>query len=312
MLLAGRDIDVELVLNQLEIDEGIEVNYNIVTQCPWPENHASGDAHPSFSISLKSGAWLCYAGCASGGLVSLVKRILELDDAAARRWILQAGGTVNFAEQPWAQFGGLPEQGEDGVEVARADYSLMDGTATSSYFLDRGFTMQTIKDWGIRYDRHLEAIVIPMHDLYGNLVGTIRRMVPPIRTHSKYLYNKHFDRSKHLFGAYRHPRTGPTIVTEGPLDALWLHQYGYSTAVALMGSYCSNRQIDLMLQVSHSVVLVMDGDEPGREATAKLEQQLAGRIIASSIALPEGKDVQDLPERELFELLGMYKTPLMR
>ena len=310
MYLAGHEINVEAVLGQLDLDEGIEVSNNIVTQCPWPENHASGDAHPSFAISLQSGAWLCYAGCNHGGIVHLVQLLKELDEAAARRWLLQVGGTVNFGIPSWEKTVPVATVKDYSPEVAQADYALMDSTTTSSYFLDRGFTTRTIKEWGIRYDRNLKAIVVPIHDFRGQLVGTIRRMVPPISTPTKYLYNKGFQRSRHLFGAFRHSRTGPTVVTEGPLDALWLHQLGYTTAVALMGSFCSNIQVDLLLRLSSSIIIALDGDDAGQQAVEKLLSQIKGKLVATPVQLPTGKDVQDLDESELSSLLGMYITPV--
>ena len=40
MIVSGREVSVEEVLDELGIEPGIESNGNCVTRCPWPDNHS--------------------------------------------------------------------------------------------------------------------------------------------------------------------------------------------------------------------------------------------------------------------------------
>ena len=64
--------------------------------------------------------------------------------------------------------------------IAQADFGLQNVETINSYFLDRGFTWNTIDEWDIRYDKNLPAIVIPIKDSTSKIVSTVRRLVPPI------------------------------------------------------------------------------------------------------------------------------------
>ena len=311
MRLGDREVDVEQVLATLDIELGPVLNDNYVTRCPWPENHSSGDAHASFAVSAVSGAWICYVGCGSGSLLTLVQRLRGVDESEARRWVFTMAVNPTYeweASMPTRE--ALVEQVGETEAIAQADYSLMDSSLTSSYFLDRGFTMQTIRSWGIKYDKWIRAIVLPVYDCHGSrLVGVIRRMVPPLWSGvPKYLYTPGFERKRHLFAAQRHPRNGePTIVVEGPLDALWLHQHGYTTAVALMGSYLGSGQLAVLRQLGGSVVLALDSDDSGRAAVERLEEVLRRQFVVQEAVVVGGKDVQELDAAQLAEVFGRQR-----
>lgn len=84
------------------------------------------------------------------------------------------------------------------------------------------------------------------------------------------------------------------LLTEGPFDWLTLVGWGLP-ACALLGTQSGARTLRL-LDRAHSVVLVLDGDEPGRAAAAQLAEALGTR--ASVIELPAGvKDVNQLAQQ---------------
>lgn len=310
MLLEGRSVDVDDVLNGLGLEPGNMSGEDIITRCPWPENHKKGDTNPSFAINFRTGAWICFRGCGSGALIQLVQRLQNNDFDDARLWMLtKAGKEISYQ----AILDVLPREPIDDSSVAevmavvKTDYESSDPTTTSAYFLERGFTPKLIKEWGIRYDRHARAIVIPVQDISGeNMMGLIRRMVPPVPVGMpKYRFTTGFDKSSHLFGAHRHPRDGRhTILVEGPLDALWLHQHGYTSAVSLMGAYCSDEQLRLLSSLSHGIVLSLDNDEAGRAATDRLIALLSKKFSVQLTLEYGGKDVQELDAYKLAEVFG--------
>jgi DNA primase len=181
------------------------------------------------------------------------------------------------------------------LQFIAADYAQQIATRTSQYIIDRGFTIQTIKAWGIRYDPEVPAIVIPIYDIKGQLVGLSRREVVPQSQPSKYMESVGFDKNQHLFGAHRHVPQGRVVIVEGPLDCIWLHQCGVTDAVALMGTYCSMAKQRLLARLGSHVVLALDNDAAGYSATLWLTEQLSAWFSVTVQRLPESvKDVQEL------------------
>ena len=165
MWVGGRHIEVSSVLQEMGFDWTEIGSREAMMQCPWPDQHTQGDRHPSFCINLETGAWLCYRGCDAGPLDKLVQLLNGVDEQDAKRWLLRvAGGAGLSFKQVLAS---LPRshdaQVDEASAVAQADYALMDPDTTSSYFLDRGFTWETIEQWGIRYDKGNRAVVVPIH-----------------------------------------------------------------------------------------------------------------------------------------------------
>ena len=317
MILEGRAIDVSEIVNELGLEVGMVNDDEIITRCPWPENHSHGDRHPSFCINGLTGKWICFTGCGAGDLWNLIMRLRYMEEPEAKRWLLaNSSSDTSFDTVLKA----MPTRTissdlvQDVHKIASADYMMADNKTMTSYILERGFTIKTLIDWGIRYDRSSKAVVIPLYSADGeNIVGIARRMVPPVPTgFPKYRYTQGFDRKNHLFGAHKHIKNGdPTIVVEGPLDAMWLHQYGYKTAVALMGSFCSRYQIDLLKKLSHSVIISLDSDEAGRSAASKLASGLSGSFPIQVVELPDGKDVQELTGNEMKDIYSHDAYPWM-
>ena len=308
MQLENRDVDIGLIAEALGL-RGVEVNKNLVAHCPFTKNHSNGDAHPSFALNLKTGLWICYAGCGEGFIVRLVSQLRNIDFPEARNWILStAGGEIHYSRVLDAMPGAKEVESTNEIaKMAQADYDLMDSETTSAYILDRGFTKRTILDWGFRYDKDMRAIVVPVFDISGRTVlATIRRMIPPISDRfPKYRYTSGFNSSEHLFGAHRCPRDGsPVILVEGALDCIWLHQNGFPNAVALFGAHCSEEQKNLLKRLGNDLILALDGDEAGRAATRKMLTNLSDSFSIKGVNLPDSKDVQELSNKELNDLFA--------
>ena len=320
MILNGNRVDIHDAVYRLGLERGSIRNNNLVTRCPWPEGHSTYDKHPSFCINMDTGAWICYTGCGKGSILTLVHRMLGVERNDAKSWLLSnARRDVTHADV----LASLPplqdaiiEPDVGAIKAAQEDYNAMDPSRTSSYLLDRGYNLQTIVNWGLRYDVRYPAVVIPIKSIDREIVATIRRMVPPVPPGTpKYLYSKGFDRSNHLFGANRHTGGNTIIVVEGPLDAIWLHQNGYTTAVALLGAYCSSAQVVLLRQLGSQVTLALDNDDAGKYATERLQSILSKDFAVSVVPEYDGKDVQELDEyglRDIFTNSRMIWETIVR
>ena len=311
MNLNNRIVDVPTICDYLGIEEVRISSDNRLASCPWPERHNQGDSHPSFAIHLETGLWLCQRGCGKGNLVQLVQQLLQVEREDAVEWIIgRASGDIpnDLVDRVIAPKPLKDADRENIYAIASADYGMMRTKTISSYIFERGFTKQSIRKWGIRYDANLNALVIPIVSRATNqVVGVGRRLIPPIRAgYPKYMFTKGFDKNSYLFGEHLH-YGDDVILVEGLLDAIWLHQHGYTTAVALMGVQCSEIQIDRIKELGRRAVLALDGDEAGRGATEVIYEQLIGIMPVQIVDMPDGKDAQDLLLEELNIVLGLGK-----
>ncbi len=94
--------------------------------------------------------------------------------------------------------------------------------------------------------------------------------------------------------------TGEALLVEGPLMWIQLHQAGFTTAVAAMGSALTIEQLQLLQRRGgRRLLVVCDGDGAGTRATGKLIAGLRSALIGSGlelavVELPTGSDPDGL------------------
>ncbi len=288
----GRAV-VERALADLGVDGLEEQPYTAwaSARCPLHD-----DVGPSFTIHMEEGGWRCYAGCGSSGdLADLVAEATG-DPVEEVRDRLRTGAPTTDDALARAL-------AEPVMRVAAAsapdDLTYEQGRAPQ-YIFDRGFTADTLRDWGVGYDAGLGAVVIPVY-MGGKLVGLVRRLV---EGEPKYK-NTRFPKQGVLLGLDNLPfgYHDEIVVVEGPLDAMWLYQHGVP-AVALLGSSMSEQQADLLAVHFWSVALVFDADRAGEVGALQAEQLLVERgIPRRRVALPVGRsDPQECTAAELAEI----------
>lgn len=85
------------------------------------------------------------------------------------------------------------------------------------------------------------------------------------------------------------------ILTEGYMDALMLHQYGFEQAVASLGTSFTPQQAKLLSRCAQRVVVSYDGDAAGIQAMQRAMGILQGAGLEMAlISLPEGEDPDSL------------------
>jgi len=86
-------------------------------------------------------------------------------------------------------------------------------------------------------------------------------------------------------------RDGLAVIVEGYMDAITAHQHGFANVVASMGTALGERQVRLLKRFSRDVVLALDADSAGQEATLRaVEYQDVLERDIRVIILPEGRD----------------------
>ncbi len=140
-------------------------------------------------------------------------------------------------------------------------------------------------------------LIFPICDPAGRVVAFGGRILEAGRA-PKYLNSPEteiFDKRKTWYGlslardSIR--REGRALVVEGYLDVITSHQYGFTTAVASMGTSLTPEQVRLLSAQTKEVLLAFDADLAGRKAARKGMELFAGTGVAVRVApVPEGKD----------------------
>ena len=180
--------------------------------------------------------------------------------------------------------------------------------------IQEGFTVDTIKEFEIGFDRSRKRIIFPIRNHHGDLVGlsgrTTRNEMPRYKVYRSELFevipNYAFNKSSVLWGLdkiyHRRMHIGseqPVVVCEGFKAAMWVAQCGHADTVALLGTHLSTEQELLLTRVSNDVILFLDNDEPGRLAMDKIADRLGGSVRIADYNMQIGASPDDLDEDEV-------------
>ena len=178
------------------------------------------------------------------------------------------------------------------------------------YLRNRGLTTSTIRAFGVGFYSGRGflrgRIVVPIHNEHGQLIAYIGRAIGD--EEPKCRFPTGFKKSLALFNLHRAGATGAraVIVVEGFFDCFAVHQAGYPTVVALMGSTLSPRQAELLVSHFDRAMLLLDGDEAGRQGTAIIGDVLAARMPVHTISLQDGVQPDGLAPGEIQRLVRSY------
>ena len=324
------------VLRHYHVDVKVKGD-NATGLCPLPSHprHEGKRRTASFSVNLTRNIFQCFGGgCGAKGNVLDFACYMEGGDphdpqslrAAAlklRDQLLGAGaGDDREGEKPHEQPVKKPaatceeveaQQKPDEVEArpvivnAPLDFTLKMLDVEHPYLKQRGFTKETVSNFGLGYcSRGLmqERIVIPLHDAAGKLVGYAGRLADDSKIsddNPKYRFpgererggvRHEFHKSLLLFNHHR--ITVPVadlIVVEGFMSVFWLTEQGWPGVVALMGSSCSPEQGAIIAGLTTDdgrVWAFSDGDEAGRRCAASIFSEVGPQRSVRWVKLDDG------------------------
>lgn len=288
---------------------------NVLTKCPF---HKQGEEHkPSFSINLEKAVFHCFTCHVAGNIGYLLKLLglprerIDLELAVIRPQLEKNRETYLLAKQnifkqddPFKAESVLPE----------SILGVFEWLPTK--LVEQGFQVDLLRDLEIGYDKKGQRIMYPLRDLYGSLAGFSggaqfatqapkyhvyqgRRIVNGVPTKGDYgdWFDQQFpeyrcENHDFLWNYHRvYPRVlgmgmsdpnATVYIVEGFKACMWMLQAGYLNTVALMGSYISDLQQLMLHRINANIVLFLDNDKAGREATVwvgdKLWMPMRGRV----------------------------------
>ena len=152
---------------------------------------------------------------------------------------------------------------------------LIDAMAKKGYdkqeLLDAGLAVAS-REKGTIYDRFRGRVMFPIIDVRGNIIGFGGRILGA--GEPKYLNSPEtiiFNKRKNLFALNiaKKSKQGRLILTEGYMDAITLHQYGFDCAVASLGTSLTEDHVTLLAKYTREVVITYDADAAGQNATQR-------------------------------------------
>lgn len=253
--------------------------------------------------------FVSYTGDGTMDIYELTQRAgYALDFRSSYEFVLNFFGYSTFAEDApvekeltgdWDllnKFDLINQPEKERPELPKYSPALMEyfPNALPYYWLAEGITPEVMVKYGIRMDTINEKIVIPHHDIHGNLVGIRGRAYNwfDLENGAKYMpifigdtcYNHPL--GENLYGIYQNAetirRTKKCVIFESEKSVLQSASYygNNNYTVAVCGSSISETQVSLLLSLGiEEVVIAFDreNDEfPLSEATSKYREKICG------------------------------------
>ena len=218
-----------------------------------------------------------FGGGSSAGMRERRDKLLEINKQAARafhRWLYApegAGGLAylqrrGLSKATLTNFGlGFAPDSWDALirELSQQGYDKRD-------LLDAGLAVSN-KDGRI-YDRFRNRVMFPIIDVRGNVIGFGGRVMDD--STPKYLNSPDtpvYNKSRNVFALNiaKKSKESRVILTEGYMDTISLHQAGFDSAVASLGTSLTEEHAQLLSRYFKEAVISYDGDKAGVAAAQR-------------------------------------------
>ena len=205
------------------------------------------------------------------------KRLLELNRDAARFFYSQLVAPTGAPAQNYVNKRGISASM---VRTFGLGFAPDSWNALTDAMEKMGYTRQELFDAGLMkrgrngggYDTFRNRLMFPVIDVRGSVIGFSGRILGD--GEPKYLNSPEtavFSKSHNLFALNlaKKSKSGYIILTEGNIDVVSLHQAGFDSAVASLGTSLTAEQARLISRYVSEVVLCYDSDEAGKKAAAR-------------------------------------------
>ncbi len=205
------------------------------------------------------------------------KRLLELNRDAARFFHARLVDPTGLPAQNYVNRRGISPAM---VRTFGLGFAPDSWNALTDAMEAKGYTKQELFDAGLMkrgrngggYDTFRNRLMFPVIDVRGSVIGFSGRILGD--GEPKYLNSPEtpvFSKSHNLFALNlaKKSKSGYIILTEGNIDVVSLHQAGFDSAVASLGTSLTPEQARLISRYTGEVVLCYDSDEAGKKAAAR-------------------------------------------
>ena len=240
------------------------------------------DEHPSFSVNLETGYWICHAGCGEGDAAIFAEK-MGLDPKPYYRG--GNGSPPPVTTQPKKETP-LPE-GE--VEKARTWYSYLIANF-SKLTKDLPWTKEAVKKAGVGYDPDAGRFIYVHRDSRGNVLnikhGKGSGGLAPynVKGHG---HNGLYP--GHLLGEYD---SDYIVLAEGEKDVTSLISKDFPAATGTAGAGSVPKDLSALRRFE-KIYICFDHDKAGREGAFKWAKALSRQCPDSEIYISHWSESED-------------------
>jgi DNA primase len=316
----GNETIIRFLKRHLDIRTKSGMEWQAV--CPFHD-----DTAPSLSVNIRKGLYICYACGAKGNMKKLSKHFNDQEP------VTQSASLEEVTE-------GIEKLSQELHQVDKSKFEMpypsryTDNGGVAEYWNGkRGIEEKVIREYRLGYDEIEDDAIIPLADIYGRVMGMVRRTNSQAKIelgYPKYKYPKGLKISEVLFGAdvavkrfsenFYKPFSSVLVICEGTIDAvavpeiLVTHHNAVETryrmaGVAILGARMSSAQANIIKQIAPDYILIAtDQDRAGTVA----EMQVVGTLKPLRLGImsarvkwnpKHGKDIAELTKAMRKEFL---------
>lgn len=233
------------------------------------------------------------------GMAKLRTRILAINRETARYFY---GVLISEAGAAGREYFSKRALKQETIRHFGLGYSPPGRFGLVDYLARKGFTQQEMilanvafqSHSGKAIDRFFGRVMFPIIDLRGNVVAFGGRTLGDDKP--KYLNTSDtpvFNKGDMLFALNfaKNGNNGRLILCEGYMDVISMHQAGFTTAVATLGTALTPSQARLMSRYAKEVIVSYDSDGPGQKAASRAIPLLrSAGLLVRVLTIAGGKD----------------------
>lgn len=294
--------------------------------CPFHD-----DNNPSMSVSEDKQIYKCFSCGASGNVFNFVMDYEKIDFKSALYLLAKRSGInvsnnlvktnnkndkfyeiYNIAEKYYQNNlntslgleakSYLHNRGIDDelIKHFKIGLSLKEQDGLVNLLVKKNYSIKDISLIGLSNmdkDLYINRIMFPLFNTNGNTIGFSGRIYNT-KSDSKYINTREtliFKKGENLYNYHlakdEARKEKSLIVVEGFMDVIRLYSIGVKNVVALMGTSLTKEQTTLIKRTSTNIILMLDGDNPGKKAIVNVGHILEEENLrVNVVALPEELD----------------------
>lgn len=294
--------------------------------CPFHD-----DNNPSMSVSEDKQIYKCFSCGASGNVFNFVMDYEKIDFKSALYLLAKRSGInvsnnlvktnnkndkfyeiYNIAEKYYQNNlntslgleakSYLHNRGIDDelIKHFKIGLSLKEQNGLVNLLVKKNYSIKDISLIGLSNmdkDLYINRIMFPLFNTNGDTIGFSGRIYN-MKSDSKYINTREtliFKKGENLYNYHlakdEARKEKFLIVVEGFMDVIRLYSIGVKNVVALMGTSLTKEQTTLIKRTSTNIILMLDGDNPGKKAIVNVGQILEEENLrVNVVALPEDLD----------------------
>lgn len=294
--------------------------------CPFHD-----DNNPSMSVSEDKQIYKCFSCGASGNVFNFVMDYEKIDFKSALYLLAKRSGInvsnnlvktnnkndkfyeiYNIAEKYYQNNlntslgleakSYLHNRGIDDelIKHFKIGLSLKEQDGLVNLLVKKNYSIKDISLIGLSNmdkDLYINRIMFPLFNTNGDTIGFSGRIYNT-KSDSKYINTREtliFKKGENLYNYHlakdEARKEKSLIVVEGFMDVIRLYSIGVKNVVALMGTSLTKEQTTLIKRTSTNIILMLDGDNPGKKAIVNVGQILEEENLrVNVVALPEELD----------------------